>query len=204
MWNSIKARIFLEAVREAAAIPDIRTDIKTLEISVNKLHQLIDQVKNIFGTDQIGVDCHSNSFSQSISYVIYDNLLFSAIFNYLKSAPTVDYIIRPQLTDIQLNTIKYAIETVYRFIGPSQWKDSCRNYIITELAKEYDLANEKFILFYDDIFSELNDTYQEESKPNKTHRQAKKIISQISEITQSLDYVLFTKVIMIVRSKMAI
>jgi len=115
-----------------------------------------------------------------VRYIQYDK-----IFDYLKSttvcaaAPVFNYVIRPQLTDVQLNTIKCAIETAYRFVGPPRWNEACRNYIIRELAKEYDLANEKFMSFYDNIFAELSEQYEEEAKVCKKHKEVVRITNQL-------------------------
>ena len=86
--------------------------------------------------------------------------------DYLNSDQNFEYMVQPELSNLQLNTVKYVIETVTRFMNLDLQESGIKNKIIIELSKNYDVANDRFISFYENIFDDLYDNLDEESNAN--------------------------------------
>lgn len=208
MWSPIKAQILLECIKNANYEEDFRNSPETLESSVNRLHQLFQDIRILFGVNELFPK--SNLIDNC---TIYDQLLYNTIKNYLDNPGVLlNYIIKPELTDGQLNTIKCVIETMVRFMNtfivPNitfkenlLFPEHIKKNIISELSKNYDIANLRFISYYDNIFAELDDNISNEFDVNP--KKAQRMKDQIIALIPGLDVNLFTQLIIFIRSSLA-
>jgi hypothetical protein len=207
MWTPIRAQILLECVKEANFEEKFYCSPEKLENSVSRLQQLFIDVRFLFVSNEL-----FNNVSSEGDCTIYDEQFYNAARHYLKT-PNIplNYVIKPQLTDFQLNTIKCVIETSTRFMHfyliceHDEYKiifpESMKKDIILKLSNTFDTANDRFISFFENIFAELNDNLNDECEVSKP-KKAERIRNQIIALNRELDANLFIDLTMFIRSKM--
>jgi hypothetical protein len=203
MWTSVRGRILLECIKNAGYEGKLQNPTESLETSVNRIHQLFLDIKAMFVVVELFPKIDFTN--PCTDYVIYDKELFSAMTDYLNSEEMVlNYIIKPQLTDQQLNTIKCIIETTARLMSSTgtmtTFPDTLKKEIVRELSLTFDIANDKFISNYENIFVQLNDNLSEEFE--QPSRKINRIRNEILEVVPVLDNLLFTRLMVFIRSRM--
>lgn len=197
MWSSVKGEILLQCIKNTGYEDKIKNQPETLEVSVNRLQQLFQDIRVLFGVNDLFL--HSKSCEDCI---IYDQSLYDTIKNYLTIPGTLlNYNIKPELTDNQLNTIKCVIETISRFMNNENFSfpEDIKRDIIIQLSKNFDIANNRFISYYETIFTELQDNLDDEVLVNP--RRLQRIRDKIVALTPEIDTLLFTQLVIFVRSR---
>jgi hypothetical protein len=198
-WSSSRSEILLKAIKNSNYDSKIEYSPDNFEESVNRLQNLFFEIRNHFQVDEMYI-CPS---IEQLDHLIYDNAFYEAIMDFLNSDTFFQYIVHPELSDLQLDTIRYAIETMSRFMNLDQPSrlfipTDIKEKIIIELSKNYDVANDRFISFYQIVFDDLSDNLKDESNVNP--KKVDKIRHDI--VNYSLDTHLFTRLIIFIRSQM--
>ena len=204
MWSSVRSQILLQCVNNAGFEEKIRNFPEALEALVNRLHQLFGEIRILFGPNKLFVPLNSPI---AVDWTMYDKQLYIAIGNYLNTTGIpLNYVIKPTLTDPQLDTIKCVIETVSYFTasvpacGTASFPENIKREIIQELSLNFDVANDRCISYYENIFIDLNDNLIEENAGS--HRKLERMRNKLLGTIPQLDHYLFTKLIIFIRSRM--
>ena len=200
-WSSSRSEILLQCIKDSNYGSKIEYRPESLEQSVNRLQSLFFEIRNHFIVDEMYI-CHDSSIEQ-LDHLTYDKEFYDSIEDYLNSDRNFQYSVRPELQDLQLNTIKYVIETMVRFMNLSSnlvlfLPTGIKEEIIVELSRNYNVANDKFIIFYENIFNDLQDNLNDESNVNS--KKVQRIRDQI--LDSEIDILLFTELAMFIRSQM--
>lgn len=193
LWTSSRSQILLQAIDDSnyyCRSPE------SLESSVNRLQSLFNEIRQHFVVNNIYIEP-----KWRVNHIDYDGILYNSIINYINTDGNFHIMKRPELTETQLNTVKHFIETVTRLNfteeeGKTRSPDKKR--IILRLSEEYDIANDKFIEYYENIFNDLDDNLNDEIKVNP--KRIQKVRHNI--LNSALDPELFTKLFVFLRSEM--
>jgi len=190
-WNYIKAFIVKEALDEMK--PHLNEEI---------YNAVVNNLKFIFDLDDLNLYDHKPKKEES--YSSYDIRLFNAVCDYIHNPVNgLHYHLKPELTERQLYTIKYAYETIIILLRQGtdkniDFNNTLKYYLLLKLNKKYDIANKRFVAFYTNMV--LNDIptteYQTQNHINRP------LMDSILSLSSQVDPVLFTKIIFWIRARL--
>ena len=220
MWTRIRFYILLEALQEMESVTNEK-----------KKEQLYRKLGSIFNVSKRDLIYKNSSYDpRNYIYIYFDKPLFEVICNYLldvikdenqtsyeKFIQYIDrlvlsenkdfnYQIKPSLSEKQLFTIQYALDSIAVFITHyTKTIPNCLEYVkrelIVYLGTKYNIATEHFVDFYSKIFDDMNSRITPElAMKNSLPYQ---LMSNIYSKSSTIDPVLFSEILIHVRSRMA-
>ena len=187
-WNKIRSYILSDMVAEMS-----------MYLTEQKHHDLYVELGKHFNGE-----IKELSSSQEVCY--YDKPLCTEICNFISEEYNFNYISKPTLRKNELDSICAALDTM--MVTIYHCKHAIPNFvtmlkynIATELSNNYDIATLEFVDWYENIFTNLAERIKEET--NQRNYIDNDIIENIKVQIHNINYKLFTKMVLFIRSQLA-
>lgn len=152
-WTTVHSSILAEAFQEMRSF-----------LTEGKRQALCENLRKYFN---LNINKLILPQSNKYYYLHFDKSLFDELCRFIRDeAPEFNYKSKLTLSEFEHNAIKMGLETIIVLI--LHCKESIPNFMTSlklnlavELSKDYDLATEEFIKWYEDLFVNLEERLKE-------------------------------------------